>query len=145
MVRIVIVWVALCLLPVQLQAQGGAICIYADPAGTDCPLEDKARGLVEFYVLHTLAPGVTGSQFSAPKPSCMVGATAYINSSWSCQCEELPPPPVLEVLGSSVVFGKTATTREPESGLSFVSASELATPGCDATRTAEAFVQVLIA
>jgi len=56
-------------------AQAGALCVYADPNGTNCYLEDTAPGLVTYYVVHTLTPGATAVQFKAPMPACMTGAT----------------------------------------------------------------------
>ena len=61
--------------PVAVFAQGGAICIFADPAGTDCQLVDNTPGLIQYYVVHTLSPGATAAEFAAPIPACMVGAT----------------------------------------------------------------------
>ncbi|MEJ2720017.1 MAG: BACON domain-containing carbohydrate-binding protein [bacterium] len=56
-------------------AQNGAICLFADPAGTDCSLTDDGPGMLTVYVVHMLTPGALASQFSAPMPLCMTGAT----------------------------------------------------------------------
>ncbi|MCZ6767550.1 MAG: BACON domain-containing protein [bacterium] len=187
MKRTALIWATLLLLPALVSAQGGAICLYADPTGTNCGFEDNTPGLLQIYVLHTLATGVSSSQFWLPKPACMVGATflkdtnvlpvfigesqtgisigygscvntihmltmnyavsgtsvpdcaypvlphparyfveaadcdqnviaatggtSYINSSRSCQCEELARPPFLEVSMEGVGFGNMGTTR----------------------------------
>jgi hypothetical protein len=59
----------------QAAAQAGAICLFADPTGTDCTITDESAGTLTIYVVHTLTTGAMGSQFSAPKPSCMAGVT----------------------------------------------------------------------
>lgn len=56
-------------------AQGGSIGVFSDAAGSSCNLTDAAPGLLSFYVVHVLTPGATASQFAAPMPSCMLGAT----------------------------------------------------------------------
>lgn len=187
MKRTLLIWATLLLLPALVSAQGGAICLFADPTGADCGFEDNTPGLLEIYVVHTLAAGVTSSQFWLPKPDCMVGATfledtnvlpvfignsqtgisigygscvstihiltmnyavsgmsvpdcaypvlphparnfveaadcdhhliaatggtSYINSSRSCQCEELARPPFLEVSMEGLGFADTGTIR----------------------------------
>ena len=55
-------------------AQAGALCVYDDQAGLDCHLEGNTSGLVTYHIVHTLTPGATAIQFSAPKPFCMSGA-----------------------------------------------------------------------
>jgi len=60
--------------PPELTA-GGSIGIYADPAGVDCNIRDVPSGLMTVYIVHTNTAGATASQFSAPKPACMTGAT----------------------------------------------------------------------
>ncbi len=60
-------------------AQTGAICLFADPTGSDCTLSDHSPGTLSIYVVHTLTPGAMGSQFSAPKPDCMVGASWLVD------------------------------------------------------------------
>ncbi|MFQ5511089.1 MAG: hypothetical protein ACE5EO_04505, partial [Candidatus Krumholzibacteriia bacterium] len=52
----------------------GVIGLFADPAGADCNLQDAAPGLLPVYVVHTLTPGATASQFAAPIPACWTGA-----------------------------------------------------------------------
>jgi len=56
-------------------AQGGSIGVFSDAAGTSCNLIDGAAGLLSFYVVHTLTPGASASQFIAPAPACMLGAS----------------------------------------------------------------------
>lgn len=70
----ILVAAVLCL-PGGLCAQGGAICIYADAAGTDCNPSDTTPSDLALYVVHALTPGATASQFAAPQPGCMVGAS----------------------------------------------------------------------
>ena len=62
-------------------AQGGSIGVFADAAGTSCNLIDGAVGLLSFYVVHTLTPGASASQFYAPMPACMVAATYLSDGS----------------------------------------------------------------
>ena len=56
-------------------AQGGAVCLFTDPTGTDCNIVDNTPGLLTIYVVHKLTPGASAVQFAAPKPACMVSAT----------------------------------------------------------------------
>lgn len=51
--------------PAAAGAQGYAITIYSDPAGTDCFLIDHAAGLVSIYVFHEIGTpgGALGSEF----------------------------------------------------------------------------------
>lgn len=56
-------------------AQGGSIGVFSDAGGSSCNLTDAAPGLLSFYVVHVLTPGATASQFSAPMPACMLGAS----------------------------------------------------------------------
>ena len=56
-------------------AQGGSIGVFGDAGGTDCNIIDAAPGLLSVYVVHVNVPGATASQFYAPTPACMVGAT----------------------------------------------------------------------
>jgi len=66
-----------------VQAQQGAVCLYADPAGTACSLTDNAPGLLPVYIIHHPLPGgAMAVQFAAPVPSCMVGAV-WLGDSWS--------------------------------------------------------------
>ncbi|MEE9270167.1 MAG: hypothetical protein V3V49_07890 [Candidatus Krumholzibacteria bacterium] len=71
----------LVLLPQLAAAQLGTVCLFSDQNGSDCSLSDTAPGLLTVYVIHTFVPGATAVQFSAPKPSCMVGAT-WISDTW---------------------------------------------------------------
>ncbi|MFQ5511088.1 MAG: hypothetical protein ACE5EO_04500 [Candidatus Krumholzibacteriia bacterium] len=54
---------------------GGTICFFSDDKGEACNLSDLTPGFLSVYVIHRFAPGASSSQFSAPKPACMVGAT----------------------------------------------------------------------
>jgi hypothetical protein len=56
-------------------AQLGQLVVSADPLGADCNIVDGAPGLLKIWVVHTLGVGIAGSEFSAPAPSCMIGAT----------------------------------------------------------------------
>lgn len=56
-------------------AQGGVVCLYADPDGNTCSLSDTAPGVLPVYAIHVPTAGVTAVQFAAPRPACMVGAT----------------------------------------------------------------------
>jgi len=53
-----------------LAAQGGRISLYGDPAGSDCGVYPNVDELVDVYVFHVNTLGATGSQFSAPNPTC---------------------------------------------------------------------------
>lgn len=53
----------------------GAIGVFADQAGADCNLTDTTPGLLTYWVVHVNSPGAMAAGFSAPMPSCMVGAT----------------------------------------------------------------------
>jgi hypothetical protein len=70
--------VALLSLATVLPAQPGSIGIFSTPDASDCNFFDltaaaeyEAVGLVEFYIVHVYAGGVTGSRFSAPQPPCL--------------------------------------------------------------------------
>jgi hypothetical protein len=52
----------------------GHLRLTADPAGSQCEVYDLVGQLLSVYVVHTNTPGVYGSSFAAPMPSCMVGA-----------------------------------------------------------------------
>ena len=56
-------------------AQAGSIGIFSDPGGSSCNLLDTAPGLLNLYVVHALTPAATASQWAAPQPACMVGAS----------------------------------------------------------------------
>jgi hypothetical protein len=60
---------------------GGTIGVYADQAGKDCNIPNVPSGLMTVYVFHTIPEGATASQFSAPKPACMTGATWVSDTS----------------------------------------------------------------
>ena len=62
-------------------AQGGSIGIFGDIGGTDCNVYDLAPGLLSVYVVHVNTAGATASQFAAPTPACMAGATYLSDSS----------------------------------------------------------------
>ena len=51
-------------------AQGGNIGLYSDPSGTDCNLA-PILGVCDVFVVHTLAPGVLGSEWAITQPSCL--------------------------------------------------------------------------
>jgi hypothetical protein len=72
----------LCLLTANiLSAQTGVLCLFSDPDGTDCTINDIVPGLITVHVFHTQAIEVTGVKFSAPMPDCMnavfLGETFY--------------------------------------------------------------------
>jgi len=58
-------------------AQRASIGVYADPAGNDCGVADNGPGVIPIYVVvrSLSAIGLVGTQFSAPIPDCLVGAT----------------------------------------------------------------------
>lgn len=54
----------------------GSIGVYGDPLGSSCELlDDGSDGIRSAYIVHTGTGCKTGSSFSAPFPSCMVGPT----------------------------------------------------------------------
>jgi hypothetical protein len=61
-------------------AQGGTIGAFSDMGGTDCYITDGVAGLLPIYIVHVNTPGATASQFYAPTPACMVGATFLSDS-----------------------------------------------------------------
>jgi len=56
-------------------ARGDTIGVYSDNMGTSCNIIDNTTGMLSIYVVHISTEGATASEFSAPKPDCMVGAT----------------------------------------------------------------------
>lgn len=62
-------------------AQGGSIGVFGDVGGTNCYINDAGPGLLSLYVVHVNVPGATASQFWAPTPACMAGATYLSDSS----------------------------------------------------------------
>lgn len=62
-------------------AQNGTICLYADPAGTQCSISDTGPGVLSVYVIHNSPNGTIGATFAAPKPDCMVGVTWITDST----------------------------------------------------------------
>ena len=61
--RSAIVVVSLLFVPTLVLAQPGHIGVFADPAATDCYIDDEAESPVDVYVVHWLTPGATGSRF----------------------------------------------------------------------------------
>jgi hypothetical protein len=53
----------------------GYISIRGDQFGNQCEIYDQVPGLLSIYVVHTNTTGATASQWMAPMPNCMVGAT----------------------------------------------------------------------
>jgi hypothetical protein len=53
----------------------GYISIRGNQFGDQCEIYDQSPGLLTIYVVHTNTTGATASRWSAPMPSCMVGAT----------------------------------------------------------------------
>ncbi|MFQ5510369.1 MAG: hypothetical protein ACE5EO_00840 [Candidatus Krumholzibacteriia bacterium] len=51
--------------------QAGVIGTYGDPGAADCNVVDAAPGLLSIFVVHTLSPGASASQFRAQTPLCM--------------------------------------------------------------------------
>ncbi|UCH83400.1 MAG: hypothetical protein JSW50_13220 [Candidatus Latescibacterota bacterium] len=74
MKKVVFLTVALVFAANMAFAQAGSVGIFGDPAGTTCNLTDVVQGLLSVYVVHVNAVA-TASQFSAPMPGCMVGAS----------------------------------------------------------------------
>lgn len=55
-------------------AQVPTVAIFSDSLGIDCNLPQTSPGFFNAYVvLSSMATGVTGVQFAAPKPSCFAG------------------------------------------------------------------------
>ncbi|MEE9270166.1 MAG: hypothetical protein V3V49_07885 [Candidatus Krumholzibacteria bacterium] len=69
------------LVPQFAAAQLGTVCLFSDQNGNDCSLSDTVPGLLTVYAIHTFVAGAVAVQFSAPKPSCMAGAT-WIDDTW---------------------------------------------------------------
>jgi len=65
-------------LPEPLTA--GYIGVFADQAGASCNLVTPASGMFSFYVVHSVATNVGGSEWAAPKPACMP-MSMYLNDS----------------------------------------------------------------
>jgi hypothetical protein len=51
--------------------QAGTIGIFADNSGSNPFISDTSPGLLNVYVVHVGADGVTACQYRAPKPPCM--------------------------------------------------------------------------
>jgi len=84
-------------------AQGGTIVVSPDTYWSDCALPG-GPGLLAYFVVHALAPGVTASEFAAPRPACM-------DAVW---------------LGDTQVFG--VTIGDSQTGVSIGYGACLATP-----------------
>ncbi|UCG51329.1 MAG: BACON domain-containing protein [Candidatus Latescibacterota bacterium] len=68
----ILIAACLVLLSVNLAiAQTGTICLFADPSGLDCTINDLGPGLITVYVVHMDAVDVRAVRFSAPVPACM--------------------------------------------------------------------------
>jgi len=84
MVRLIIAAiVVLVLVPTGVYAEHtvGLVGLYADAAGTDCRLEDRAVGLVEVHIIAHAVPGLNAIQFAAPIPECWTGASWVADES----------------------------------------------------------------
>ncbi len=73
------------LLSIVSAASGDTIGLFADPGGTDCQINDGQPGLLSIFVVHIATDGAIASEFSAPMPACMVGAT-YLSDSCPFLC-----------------------------------------------------------
>jgi len=62
MKRVVLV-ATLLLVPSLVLAQSGYIGVFADPAATNCYIDDEVEAPVNVYVVHWLTHGATGSRF----------------------------------------------------------------------------------
>jgi len=103
-------------------AFGGHIGIYADVVGNDCNLHDDVSGPRSLYVVHTNVLGATASQFAAPLPLCMTGA------SWLA---DQPVHPV--TLGNSqtgISVGYGACMNAPIHVMSIIYMSSAASEAC---------------
>ncbi|MEJ2721135.1 MAG: hypothetical protein P8181_08325, partial [bacterium] len=70
---------------------GGTIGVYADPGGTICVMYDTSPGVVQYYVVHSLAPATQASRFRAPVPDCMTGAVFLSDeTSWPIKIGLVP-------------------------------------------------------
>jgi len=74
MKKVVFLTVALVFAASMAFAQAGSVGIFGDAAGTDCNVADVAPGLLNIYAVHVNTVAIA-SQFAAPTPACMVGAT----------------------------------------------------------------------
>jgi hypothetical protein len=86
---------------------GGRIGVFADATGAveSCNIVVAAPGLLSLYVVHIGTTGASASQFIAPAPACMVGAT-YLSDG----------APFAVTIGSSqtgVAIGYGACLSEP--------------------------------
>ena len=62
-------------------AQAGWVCLFADPQGNNCTINDPAPGLIQVYVVHVQASNVKSVEFKAAIPACMEGAIYLADSS----------------------------------------------------------------
>jgi hypothetical protein len=63
-------------------AYGDTIGLYADTQGTNCNFVDNQPRLLQVHVVHISPGGATASEFSAPMPACMTGATYLSDTVW---------------------------------------------------------------
>jgi hypothetical protein len=63
-------------------AQAGSIGIFSDNAGTDCNLWDTTAGLCSYYIVFVYHGGVTGAQFAAPVPACLLAMYMSDTTVW---------------------------------------------------------------
>ncbi len=56
-------------------AQYANFAVYDNPAGDGCGIANSGPGMIPFYVVVESHFGLVGTQFTAPVPSCLVGAS----------------------------------------------------------------------
>ena len=64
-------------------AQAGSIGIFSDNQGTDCNLWDNTPGLCAYHIVFVYHGGVTGAQFAAPVPTCLLAMYMSDATVWS--------------------------------------------------------------
>ena len=79
-------------------AQAGAINLFEDIDGLSCSLYDTG-GLMMVNAVHVLTGGATASQWCAPLPNCMVGA------SWISDTPVFPTTVGNSQIGVSIAYG----------------------------------------
>ena len=125
MKKVLLLTVVLMLSATMAFAQAGRIGLFADPSGAveSCAISDAAPGLLSIYVVHIATTGATASQFEAPMPACMVGAS-YLSDG----------APFAVTIGNSqtgVAIGYGACLSEPIHCLTInVFAGGTSTPCC---------------
>ena len=98
MKALLVAFLPLALAAGSVGAQAGAIGVFGDPRGASCELYDRTPGLTSFYIVHVLTPGAMGSQYSAPKPACLM-------ATWLSDTNMFPVTIGNSQVGMSVAYG----------------------------------------